>query len=53
MGGICYFLIDEIKEKGGEIVKILDPEDQFKRKKIEDYYATSKLYLLNNPEKLK
>lgn len=53
MGAVCYFMIDEIKEQGGEIIKKIDPDDQFKRRKIEEYYDTSKKYLLNNPDKLK
>lgn len=31
----------------------MDPDDQFKRRKIEEYYDTAKKYLLSNPAKLK
>lgn len=53
MGGVCYFLLDQIKAKGGDIIMQVDPEDQFKRRKIENYFETSKIYLLKEPEKLK
>jgi hypothetical protein len=39
------------RSKGGDIIKKADPS-QIGGKKVEDFFETAKLYLLNEPAKL-
>ena len=52
LGGVVILCIDVIRQKGGEMKTMVDPDPKAYGKRIEDYFATAKLYLLDNPKTL-
>jgi len=51
LGGVVILCLDMIKAKGGNIIMMKDPDPKaFAEKKVEDYFSTAKLYLLESPK---
>lgn len=52
LGGVVMLTMDYIKEQGGAMIMMPDPDPKAYGKKIDDYFNTAKKYLLAEPQKL-
>lgn len=52
LGGLVIMNENLIKTNGGNVIMVTSEDPKDKGKKVPDYFATAKLYLLNNPKKL-
>jgi dynein heavy chain len=52
LGGLVIMNEDLIKKNGGAVIMVASDDPKAMGKKVPDYFATAKMYLLNNPKKL-